>query len=239
MSVLTVGKAIPMPFLPVSLLKETGVHCSELALQPPPAKHGWVNGHMRVPSVKCQPADPGTLEPGNHEVSSHRRAEPPAALPKTHTSSALAIVVMEGSKFLPRPLCTREDSGFLPWAAPACASLPWPWEGRAVDEMNQRWILPSSNSLLFVLLYVENKPSPPCHPRHHPHTWEHPFLPVVSSVATEVKCPVPRALFHCRPALVPVWRECHCSDPGVGRAGQDQDFGSSVFRSFSEHRSIG
>lgn len=40
---------------------------------------------------------------------------------------------------------------FFP-GCPLGATLPWPWEGRAAGEMNQRRILPSSNSFLFVLL---------------------------------------------------------------------------------------
>lgn len=161
MSVLTVGKVIVGPFLPVSLLKEAGVTwcvCGP-ALWAPRARQGWASCHTRAPSVKHWLADPGTPGRGGHKVSDRGKVEPPEALPKTRHLASPGHSSNGQGEFLPQSLCGVGRKPVLPSTAlrlspgrPLCLPL-CPGSGRrAAGEMNQRRVLPSSNSLLFVLL---------------------------------------------------------------------------------------
>lgn len=182
---------------------------------------------------------------------SRRKTKSPAAPATMHAPPALTLPVTGGHGFKPPFFagwkggrsCTWQDLGFLPQhvrhVGRRCGV------GGPLGPMNQS--LPSSNSLLFVLLQVENALSPPRCPGRHPHTLprgpesclqERPFLPTNPYKAADQTRPSPRD-----PAPLRSFGGYAVEGTLLWRPrtweGQAPQGGPFLPRSFSEHLSAG
>ena len=168
----------------------------------------WVGGWGHRAALWSRwPADPGfradssTSEPQGDRVTCDPSHSACSASPDPAGNWGPWVPAALLCRLERRPLLHMAGRGLSP---PARASRGA--EG-PLGQMNQS--LPSSNSLLFVLLQVENALSPPRCPARHPHAlpqgpeaclWERPFHPTNPC----------KAMDQTRPSL---------GDPGLGRAG--------------------
>lgn len=205
-----------------------------------------MGGHTGLPSGAA-----GQQTRDSEQIAScqsRRQTESPVVPATMHAPLALTLPVTGGHGFkLPffagwkgGRSCTWQDLGFLPPHVRHVGRWGGGWGG-PLGQMNQS--LPSSNSLLFVLLQVENALSPPRCPGRHPHALpggpeaclqERPFLPTNPCKATDQTRPsLPlRSFGGYTVEGTLLWRP----RTWEGRAPQGCPF---LPRSFSEHLSAG
>ena len=197
---------------------------------------GWpANPGFRADSIMSEPQeDRVTCSPSHNACS----AGPDPAGNRGPRVQATLLCSWKGGRS-----CTWQDLGFLPQhvrhVGRRCGV------GGPLGPMNQS--LPSSNSLLFVLLQVENALSPPRCPGRHPHTLprgpesclqERPFLPTNPYKAADQTRPSPRD-----PAPLRSFGGYAVEGTLLWRPrtweGQAPQGGPFLPRSFSEHLSAG